>query len=96
MLATLSGSRAADCHQVPRNPQDCATFESSPASDEGLLVPRRHKPGGRAFLDGNFARRKLPLAASEYCIWDTELAGLGLRGRPTGRYLWIGVEKGPR
>ncbi len=54
-----------------------------------LMVPNRKKRGRRAFLDGNFARRKLPLKGHEYSIWDTELAGFGLRVRPTGRYYWF-------
>jgi hypothetical protein len=53
------------------------------------MVPTRRKPGRRALLDGNFARRKLPLRETEYCIWDTELAGFGLRIRPTGKYYWF-------
>ncbi|MEZ0497613.1 tyrosine-type recombinase/integrase [Sphingomonas sp. IW22] len=57
--------------------------------DDGLMVPSRQKPGRRAYLDGNFARRKLPLRAREYCIWDTMLPGFGLRVRPTSRYYWF-------
>lgn len=53
------------------------------------MVPAAKKQGNRAFLDGNFARRNLPLKASEYCIWDTELAGFGLRVRPTGNSYWF-------
>lgn len=53
------------------------------------MVPNRKTPGRRAFLDGNFARRKLRLLPSEYCIWDTELARFGLRVRPSGRYYWF-------
>ena len=53
------------------------------------MVPNRQKPSHRAYLDGNFARRKLPIRASGYCIWDTELAGFGLRVRPTGRTYWF-------
>ncbi|WP_240959603.1 integrase arm-type DNA-binding domain-containing protein [Novosphingobium olei] len=49
----------------------------------------RRNPWRRALLDGNFARRKLPLRETEYCIWDTELAGFSLRGRPTGNTYWF-------
>jgi hypothetical protein len=53
------------------------------------MVPSRQKPGRRALLDANFARRKLILRTSEYCIWDTELAGFGLSVRPSGNYYWF-------
>ncbi len=53
------------------------------------MVPNRKSPGRRAFLDGNFARRKLRLQANEYCIWDSELSRFGMRVRPTGRYFWF-------
>jgi integrase len=53
------------------------------------MVPKRLLPGNRAFLDGNLARRKMPPAPSEYVIWDTELAGFGMRVRPSGNRYWF-------
>lgn len=53
------------------------------------MVPVAKKQGNRAFLDGNFARRNLPLKANEHSIWDTELAGFGLLIRPSGNYYWF-------
>jgi integrase len=53
------------------------------------MVPKRLLPGNRAYLDGNLARRKLPPAPREYVIWDTELAGFGMRVRPSGKRYWF-------
>ena len=80
---------AADGYLVPQNPQISGTSGGSSANKDGHMVPNRKSPGRRAFLDGNFARRKLRLQANEYCIWDSELAGFGMRVRPTGRYFWF-------
>lgn len=89
MLDTLRGFTAADGYMVPENGPKSATFGDSSAISDGLMVPTRRKPGRRALLDGNFARRTHPVQASEYCIWDTELPGFGLRIHPTGRYHWF-------
>ena len=82
-------SGADDGYLVPANLQITELFRGSSAIEDGLMVPNRQKPGRRAFLDGNFARRKLRTLSHEYCIWDSELAGFGLRVRPTGRYFWF-------
>lgn len=89
MLGLLSGGHTAEGHLVPANDRNFATFEPSFDNADCHMVPMRRKPGCRALLDGNFARRKLPLRETEYCIWDTELAGFGLRVRPTGNYYWF-------
>ena len=89
MLEVLGSRHAAEGHPVPANDGNSATFEGSFATGDCHMVPRRRKPGRRALLDGNFARRKLPLRETEYCIWDTELAGFGLRVRPSGNYFWF-------
>jgi len=89
MPEAFGSCHAIDGCVVPAEPQDTATFEGSSANDNGHMVPRRYRRGRRALLDGNFARRKLPLRDAEYCIWDTELAGFGLRVRPSGNYHWF-------
>ena len=80
---------ADDGYLVPLDSQNSATLSRSFANENGHMVPIRKKPGRRALLDGNFARRKLRLLDHEYCIWDSELAGFGLRVRPSGRYFWF-------
>lgn len=89
MLEVLGSRHAVEGHPVPANDGNYATSDGSFASGDCHMVPRQRKPGRRALLDGNFARRKLPLHETEYCIWDTELAGFGLRVRPSGNYFWF-------
>jgi len=87
--AALGRSVAVDGYLVPANARNSGTFGGSSGMADGQMVPVPTKLGRRAFLDGNFARRKLPLKTNEYCIWDTELAGFGLRVRPSGNYFWF-------
>jgi integrase len=87
-IESLGSSTADDGYLVPLNSQKSGTLATSSAIENGHMVPIRKKPGRRAFLDGNFVRRKLRLLPHEYCIWDTDLPGFGLRVRPTGRTYW--------
>ena len=89
MLGTLGSSSAVEGRPVPANDRVSATFSGGFDSEDCHMVPKRRKPGRRALLDGNFARRTLPLRDREYCIWDSELAGFGLRVRPSGNYFWF-------
>ena len=84
------GSLGADeCCLVPRNGSIPGTPEGSFDINACHMVPNRLLPGNRAYLDGNLVRRKLPVAASDYVIWDNELAGFGLRVRPSGKRYWF-------
>lgn len=55
---------------------------------DGYLLPNRSRAADRAFLDGNFARKSHPVRCSEYTIWNTEIAGFGLRVRPSANAFW--------
>lgn len=90
-LDALDSLTAADGCLVPRIGNNSETF---PSSSDGDMVLKRHLPGNRAFLDSNLARRKMPPAPSEYVIWDTELAGFGMRIRPSGnRYRFVRLRR---
>ena len=88
-LKTYDSLGAVECCMVPRNGGISGTLEGSFDTTECYMVPNRLLPGNRAYLDGNLVRRNLPVAAHEYVIWDNELAGFGLRVRPTGKRYWF-------
>lgn len=88
LIAKMAGSSGVDAgYSIPKKPaylypEDLAsTTESISGLSGGTTC-------SRALLDGNYARRKHLLRASEYTIWDTELKGFGLRILPTGSCFW--------
>jgi len=89
VFETWRNLAAADGCLVPKIPQDSGVLQGELGAYDGQMVPKRLAPGNRAYLDGHLARRKLPPAPREYAIWDTELAGFGLRIRPSGRRSWF-------
>lgn len=89
VLATPRSCDVPNGHAIPANADNSATFKAHDELDDGHPIPMRRKLPRRAFLDGNFARRKHVVEPSEYCIWDTELPGFGLRVYPTGRAHWF-------
>lgn len=89
MLQLLGREGAVECRSVPANDSISKGSGGSLHEGECHMVPKRRMSARRALLDGNFARRKLPLREREYCIWDTELSGFGLRVRPSGNYFWF-------
>ncbi|WP_231735434.1 site-specific integrase [Novosphingobium sp. CCH12-A3] len=88
-LKALDSLGAAEGHLVPRNADNSDTLPESSNGSGGDLVPNPLLPGFRAFLDGNLARRKMPHGPGEYDVWDTELAGFGMRIRASGNRYWF-------
>jgi integrase len=88
-LQSFGSLGAVDGHLVPRNANISGTLPDSFGTSDGHMVPKRLLPGNRAYLDGNLVRRKLPSALADYDIWDTELAGFGMRVRLSGKRYWF-------
>ena len=72
----------------PQNSESSDGYDADSGGSSGYLCPRDRRRRHHALLDGNFVRRELPLKPYEYCVWDTELPGFGLRISPKGRYYW--------
>lgn len=84
------GSLGSDeCCLVPRNGSISGTLEGSFDINACHMVPNRLLPGNRAYLDGNLVRRKMGESDLDQVIWDNELAGFGLRIRPSGKRYWF-------
>ena len=77
-----------DGYLLPRNPAIPVACGRDLTVLDGYLLPNRSRAADRAFLDGNFARKSHPVRCSEYTIWDTEIAGFGLRVRPSANAFW--------
>lgn len=89
-LAESPGSSGSNVgYMVPEESRFCGTLADSSAMEDGHMVPSRSRARFQAYLDGNFARRKLPVLRRDYCIWDTHLAGFGMRVRSSGKRLWF-------
>ncbi|MBB3349828.1 site-specific integrase [Sphingomonas sp. BK069] len=81
-------SRCGDGHLLPKSGGFLDVYASEPTVSDSYLLPNASARVRKALLDGNFARRSHPARPSEYVIWDTELAGFGLRVRPSGSAFW--------
>jgi len=88
LLKTPRSSGCDDGHMVPKKSTFLVGCEPDLAPSDGYLVPNASRAEKRALLDGNFARKNHPAGPSEYVIWDAELAGFGLRIRPSGNVFW--------
>jgi len=84
----LRSSVAVEGGLCPQNGDNSDCYDARSGCSDSYLCPRDRRRRHHALLDGNFVRRELPLKSHEYCIWDTDLPGFGLRISPKGRYSW--------
>jgi hypothetical protein len=87
-LETSRSSGYDDGYLLPKNAAFSVGCDTDLAAIGGCLVPKASRAEKRALLDGNFVRKHHPARPSEYTIWDTELAGFGIRIRPSGSAFW--------
>jgi integrase len=86
-LRSASSSGGDDGYLLP-NPVARIHSRSPVSNRKATSATRGGSTYARAFLDGNYARRKHPTKHAEYTIWDTELKGFGLRVLPSGNCFW--------
>lgn len=84
----LRSSVAVEGGLRPQNGENSDGYNDNFSCSAGYLLQRDRRRRHHALLNGNFVRRTLPLKPHEYCIWDSELPGFGLKISPTGRYYW--------
>ena len=88
LLETSCSSGYDDGYLLPKNATFSVGCDPDLAASGGYLLPNARGAEKRPLLDGNFARQNHPARPSEYTIWDAELAGFGLRIRPSGHAFW--------
>lgn len=88
LLETSCSSGYEHGYLLPKNATFSVGCDRDLAASGGHLIPNASKAEKRALLDGNFARKSHPARSSEYIIWDTKLAGFGIRIRPSGNAFW--------
>jgi len=80
---------AAEGLLVPEKRLESGVYTGFETPVDSHLVPDPILDAKKAYLDGNLARRKLPIADGDDVIWDTDLPGFGLRLRASGRHTWF-------
>lgn len=76
-------------HVIPVSSSTLTNFSAGLLKDRGNLLPRLRKRVPKALLNGHLARRSPGPGTVDHVVWDTVLAGFGLRVRASGNNSWI-------